>query len=200
MLSKQNLLSVVLVAGAMTFANPAYTEEEKSAPAKKEDKPTAEEQQKSPAEQYPDLSKTVNEYMAAWQKYEFDKMEPYENFAGGENLSGFHYMQTFDANFGLSEWKITRIQAQENDEFLVLVLVQHNPPKHVAQFVPKGKKVRSTLRQYWKKQGDGYVHLFHVEKQRLLGNMFKRPEGTLRPEAAPEDEQNKPEEAKSEGI
>jgi hypothetical protein len=124
-------------------------------------------------EQYAELKKTVGAYMAAWEKEEYDKMQPYESFEGGKELKAFHYIQSFTPDFGLSNWQVSKIKPEANDEYLVLVMVMHNPPKQIATRLPEGKKVRSTLRQYWKKQGDSYVHLFHIEKQRLLGPLFK---------------------------
>lgn len=73
-----------------------------------------------------------------------------------------------DADFKIHEWKITQMKPVDNGEYKVLVLVSHNVPKQVAAFVPPGKTVNSTLNQWWKKQGDKFVHLFHIERKRLM--------------------------------
>jgi hypothetical protein len=163
----------------MNFGLPARADTE-SAESNRE--PAASETP-DPAAQYPELVKNVRDYLAAWEKEDFETMRGYENWEGGEELKGFHYMQSFTPDFGLADWKVIKVEPQENDEFLVLVWARHNPPKQMAAFIDPGTKVRSTLRQYWKKQDDVYTHLFHLEKTRLFGHAFAP---SLKPQTPPD--------------
>ncbi|MCP4696556.1 MAG: hypothetical protein GY862_06875 [Gammaproteobacteria bacterium] len=142
----------------------------------------------------PDLEKAVGEYVTAWQKQDFEKMHTFENWQGGNKLPmGIKYLQNFDAGFQIRTWQITRVWEEKKDEYLVLVLISHTPTEKVRVYLPPGMTtVNSTLRQYWKKQGDQYTHLFHVEKQKLLGGPpppqrpIKPPYAVRPPERLPE--------------
>jgi len=123
------------------------------------------------SERYPELQKEVAAYMSAWVKGNYDEMYPFENWKTGEKLEKTPYIQTFDANFGLESWKITKIERQPEDEYLVLIVITHNPPKQIMAYLPKDKKIQSTLRQYWGQEGDKYSHLFYIEKERLMNPM-----------------------------
>jgi len=49
----------------------------------------------------------------------------------------------------------------------VLINVDHAPPPRIAAIVGN-KTIRSTLAQWWKKQGDRFVHLFHIERKNMM--------------------------------
>jgi len=123
----------------------------------------------------PVLESTVGKYMEAWQKQEFNTMRGYESWEGGEELNEVKYIQSFDSNFKIHSWKVTKVEKVENDEYQVLVLISHNPPKQVASMLPPGRTVNSTLIQWWKKQGDNFVHLLHLERKRLLQPSLPQP-------------------------
>ena len=194
---RMNILRMMALGVAITLGGPAYSEGDQPA-APPQESAALPQAKIAVAERYPELAKTVSAYMDAWQKEEFDKMQGFESFEGGEDLKGFHYMQTFDAQFGLSEWQLANVQELEDDRYLVLVMIKHNPPAHVRALIPQGQKVRSTLRQYWKKQGDTYVHLFHVEKEKLMGPMMKGPE--MPGAQPPKDGEKAPAEVKQDGV
>lgn len=116
----------------------------------------------------PVLEKTIANYVSAWKKQDFKTMHLLENWEGGEKLNEVKYIQSFNANFEIHDWKITKIELVENDEYKVLILISHNLPKHIMELVSDNKTVRSTLVQWWKKQDDKFVHLFNLERERLL--------------------------------
>ena len=125
----------------------------------------------------PLLEKTVAEYVTAWQKEDFKAMRPVENWEGGDALGETKYIQNFKADFKIETWKITKIEkAKGKDEYKVLVLISHNMPKHIVALVSKGKNtVNSTLVQWWKKEGDKFVHLFHIERDRIMSPFTSPP-------------------------
>lgn len=139
-------------------------------------KPAA--QEKSPATnklapgsvKNPELEAAVKGYIEAWQKKDFKTMRNYENWDEGTTLDEIGYIKALDTDFQIHTWKITQIkpEADTNNEFKVLVLIAHTPPKEVAAFIPAGQTVRSTLNQWWRKDGDKYVHLFNIERRNLL--------------------------------
>ncbi len=155
----------------------------------------AEDKKLAPSEQHaeethPALREAVNAYLTAWSEGKYRKMQEMENWEGGEPLEGLHYMRVFNPDFGLSDWEISSVEPQGKDEFLVLITAHHNPPPQVTKLMGgEKKKVRSVLRQYWRKDGDQYTHLFHIEQQRLMQpmtrNQAKLPE---KPATAPSDE------------
>ncbi len=118
----------------------------------------------------PELETAVKGYIEAWQKKDFKTMRNYENWDGGTTLDEIGYIKALDTDFKIHTWKITQTkpEADSNNEFKVLVLTTHSPPKEVAAFIPAGQTVRSTLNQWWRKDGDKYVHLFNIERRNLL--------------------------------
>jgi hypothetical protein len=126
-----------------------------------------------PSDKTVSLETIVANYMNAWQKQDFKTMRRYESWEGGAELGEVQYIQAFDAHFKIHNWKITKSEAVSNDEYKVLVLMDHNPPKQVAGFLPPDREsVRSTRIQWWKKQGDKFVHLYHIERQRFMQLFF----------------------------
>lgn len=115
------------------------------------------------------FKKTVEEYMQALQKQDYKATFRYEDWEGGPPSSLEDYQQTFSRDFKLKSWQITQAKSipEEKDRYLVLVLITHNPPKEIAAMIPQGMTVRSTLRQWWQKKGDKFVHLFNIEKKEL---------------------------------
>jgi len=113
------------------------------------------------------LKETVSKYMKAQKEQDFKAMRPFESWEGGEVLDDVKYIQSFRQNFQIDQLKITRMKKQINGEYKVLVWVTHNPPKEFAAYVPAGQTVRSTLVQWWKKQDGKFLHLFHIERERL---------------------------------
>ncbi|EDN67949.1 secreted protein [Beggiatoa sp. PS] len=155
--------SIASVADEATSVPPA-------APAKTEVPPA----KKTPPEMVL-LKETVAKYVIAWRNRDFKAMRLFENWEEGEELDDIKYIQSFNADFAIDEWKITRIAKGENDEYQVLVWITHNVPKDAPTFVPRNKKLRSTLVQWWKKQGGQFVHLFHIENKRLLDSLPPSP-------------------------
>jgi hypothetical protein len=131
--------------------------------------PTAETAPSQLLGKMPVLESTVGQYVSAWQKDDFKTMLRYENWEGGSELNEIAYIQSFDGGFHISEWKITKVEDLGNDQYKVLVLITHTPPSQVASLIPEGRMVRSTLVQFWKKQGEQFVHQYNVEKQELWG-------------------------------
>jgi hypothetical protein len=121
------------------------------------------------------LKKTVSQYVEAWHNRDFKAMRSFENWEEGEELDEIKYIQSFDADFVIHEWKITRVAKAKNDEYQVLVWITHNVSKDAPTFVPRNKKLRSTLVQWWKKAGDQFVHLFHIENNRLIESLPPSP-------------------------
>lgn len=122
----------------------------------------------------PALESTVANYVTAWQKDDFKAMRQYENWEGGSELNETGYIQAFDSNFHITEWKITKVEDLGDAQYKVLVLVTHTPPSQVASLLPAGKTVRSTLVQFWKKQGEQFVHQYNIEKQ-MLWDQYQQP-------------------------
>jgi len=120
----------------------------------------------------PVLETAIANYMKAWQAQDFKTMRRYESWEGGQELGEVQYIQSFNADFKIHDWKITQMKPVGEDEYKVLVLSSHNLPKQIAAFLPPDQTVRSTLIQWWKKTGDQFVHLFHIERQRLIQLAF----------------------------
>lgn len=115
------------------------------------------------------LKSVVAQYVTAWQKQDFDTMhQQFENWEGGEKLNMIKYIQSFDAKFQLQNWTITKIEPADNNEYKVLVLVSHSLPAKIAALVNRNQTVKSTMVQWWRKQGDKFVHLFHIEQERHM--------------------------------
>ena len=120
------------------------------------------------SEPIPNLETSVDNYMTAWQKQDFITMNQDESWEGGEELNNIQYIQSFESDFRIHNWKVTRMQEIDNDQYKVLILIRHTLPKQIAGFLPPGHTVRSTRLQWWKKQGDKFVHLYHIENQKLI--------------------------------
>ncbi|MDM8557706.1 hypothetical protein [Candidatus Parabeggiatoa sp. HSG14] len=124
------------------------------------------------------LKEMVSKYIETWHNKDFESMYSFENWEGGEELDDVNYFQKFKKDFNIHTWKITQatLEKGKTDEYKVLILITHNLPEHIATLVSKNKvkTVRSTLTQWWKKQGDKFVHLFHIERQRLM-KLFPAP-------------------------
>jgi len=125
---------------------------------------------KAELKSYPEMVKAIGTYMDAWQKQDFATMHSLENWKSANPLNLTQYIQSFDSDFRVHSWKVTKIAKEGVEgEHRVLVLITHNPPKQVAALIPAGKTVRSTLIQWWEQDKDKKVsHLFHVENRRLL--------------------------------
>lgn len=140
---------------------------------------------KADLKNYPEMVKAISTYMNAWQKQDFETMHSLENWKSAQPLSLVKYIQSFDSDFRVHSWKLTKIAKEgNNNEYRVLVLITHNPPKQVAALIPAGKTVRSTLIQWWEQDKDKKVsHLFHVENRRLLKpellNPLNKEEGAV---------------------
>ncbi len=168
MIKKKTLPIAVISVGlgmSLLFNNSIANEgalSEKAPPAVKKVVPS-----EKPSPDIALLKETVSKYMKAQKIQDFKAMRPFESWEGGEVLNEVDYIQSFRRHFQIEQLKITRMKKQVNGEYKVLVWITHNPPKEFAAYIPPGKTVRSTLVQWWKKQGDKFVHLFHIERERL---------------------------------
>lgn len=149
---------------------------------------------------YPALVATVGQYVEAWQKQNFKTMRSFENWAEGPEPNEIEYLRKFDPDFQMHEWKVTKVDPQkEEGVYRVLVLVSHNLPKQIASLIPNGgeKKVKSTISQLWKKQGDKFVHLFNIERAQTMQfatppNADTKPEPDVKPVVPAEKAVEKP--------
>lgn len=149
---------------------------------------------------YPALVASVSQYVEAWQKQDFKTMRGFESWVEGPELNEVEYIRKFDADFQMHEWKVTKVDPQkEEGVYRVLVLVSHNLPKQIASLIPNGgdKKVKSTISQLWKKQGDKFVHLFNIERAQTMQfatppNADTKPEPDVKPVAPAEKAVEKP--------
>jgi hypothetical protein len=151
-------------------AAPAVVEHEHATPKAEKTKPAAKLPEVEPA-----LKSAIDAYVKAWQAQDFKTMRGLESWEGGDEPSEIKYLQAFDADFHIYEWKITKLEPQADGQMKVLVLVSHNVNKQFAALAPDVKAVNSTLIQWWKKEGDKYVHLFNVERQNLMNMMPSMP-------------------------
>jgi len=130
----------------------------------------------SPVEKHPVLKNTIAGYMNAWLNEDFNTMYDHESWEGGKQLEKNNdYILSFRKDLKIHKWQITKVEPSDNDEYKVLVLISHNPPKRIMQFVKKGTTVNSTLTQWWKKQGDKFVHLLNIERERSLSLLRSPP-------------------------
>ncbi len=136
-------------------------------PAVKKDVPSEKVPSEKPSPDIALLKETVSKYMQAQKIQDFKAMRPFESWEGGKVLDDVKYIQSFRRHFQIDQLKITRMQKQANGEYKVLVWITHNPPKEFSAYIPPGKTVRSTLVQWWKKQDGKFLHLFHIERERL---------------------------------
>lgn len=125
-----------------------------------------------PSGQTLSLETTVDNYMNAWKNQDFKTMRSHENWDGGKELGEVQYIQSFNPDFRVNDWEISRMIPIDNDEYQVTMLIRHTPPKPVAAFFPAGRMVNTTRPQWWKKQGDKFVHLFHIERQKFFKILF----------------------------
>ncbi|MEZ5671621.1 MAG: hypothetical protein R3E08_04245 [Thiotrichaceae bacterium] len=123
----------------------------------------------------PALKNAIDTYIKAWQAQDFKTLRSLESWEGGDEVSDLKYLQAFDADFHIYEWKITKLEPQADGQVKVLVLVSHNVNKQFATLAPDIKSVNSTLMQWWKKEGEKYVHLFNIERQNLMNMMPSLP-------------------------
>ncbi|MEK7990398.1 MAG: hypothetical protein VSS52_005280, partial [Thiotrichaceae bacterium] len=123
-------------------------------------------------DQYFDLEEAVGNYMSLWSKQDIRAMYKLENWEGGEELDEISYIQEFKKDLEIYDWRVSLVQQEGGGVHKVLIVIKHNPPKHVRAFVAKGIKLSSTLSQWWKKDGDKYAHLYNVEQQRLGTDTF----------------------------
>ncbi len=114
----------------------------------------------------PALLAAVDTYMKTWQAKDYNAMHGLENWEGGDAMAAVDYVATYDPYFEIYQWTVTRAAPQEDGTLKLLVLTTHNPPKQVMQYLPAGKKVNTTLLQWWKKTAEGYQHLYHIEKRK----------------------------------
>ncbi|HIE02568.1 MAG TPA: hypothetical protein EYP59_20160 [Thiotrichaceae bacterium] len=116
------------------------------------------------------LKDTVGEYITAWQDEDFKTLRGFESWEGclkGE-LNEVDYIQSFKDKSRFQKWQITKVINEQNNQYKVLILVSSDalPPRIAA--IVGNKTIKSTLPQWWKKQGDRFVHLFHIERKNLL--------------------------------
>ncbi|MDM8557707.1 hypothetical protein [Candidatus Parabeggiatoa sp. HSG14] len=130
------------------------------------------------------LIETVGKYMEAWHNKDFEAMRFFESWEGGKELGRVEYIQSFAASFKVHTWKVTKIGTLGVDKYQLLVLITHSVPADIAGLVPMGKTVRSTLLQWWKKEGDKFVHLYNIEKQELM-KAFPEPPPMQSPVSPP---------------
>jgi hypothetical protein len=148
---------------------PATAEIELTPPQKESDSATTSSGNSIQDQTIEKLKSVVAQYVTAWQKQDFETMHrQFENWEGGEKLNMIKYIQSFDAKFQLQNWTITKIEPADNNEYKVLVLVSHSLPAKIAALVNRNQTVKSTMVQWWRKEGDKFVHLFHIEQERHM--------------------------------
>lgn len=119
------------------------------------------------ADEHTELKDAVGKYMSLWSKRDLKAMYELENWQGGDKLGEIDYVQAFNKDFSIYEWKITKVELEDDGSYKVLVWLTHNPPKHVLTYVKPDVKLRSTFVQWWKQEEGKYVHLFNIERDRL---------------------------------
>ncbi|MFK5969018.1 MAG: hypothetical protein QM487_02705 [Candidatus Marithrix sp.] len=130
----------------------------------------------SPVEKHPALKNTIAGYMDAWKKQDFDTMYAYESWESGKQLKkGRDYLMSFRKDLQIHTWKVTKVKPLDNNEYKVLVLISHNPPKRMMKFIKEGTTVNSTLNQWWKEQDGKFVHLLNLERERNLDLLRSPP-------------------------
>jgi len=170
---------------------PAITEHESTAPKAEKAKPAVTLPEVEPA-----LKSAIDTYVKAWQDQDFKTLRSLENWEGGDEPSELKYLQAFDADFRIFDWKITRLEPQADGQMKVLVWISHNVNKQFAALAPDVKSVNSTLIQWWKKEGEKYVHLFNIERQNLMKMMPQVPPSADKKETEGKTEPPKAEEPK----
>ncbi len=176
---------------------PAITEHqhdhEQAAPKAEKSKPAVGLPEVEPA-----LKSAIDGYVKAWQDQDFKTMRSLESWEGGDEPSEVKYLQAFDADFHIFEWKITRLEPQADGQMKVLVWISHNVNKQFAALAPNVKSVNSTLIQWWKKDGEKYVHLFNIERQNLMQMMPQMPPSADKNKGTDDKTEPKAEEPKKE--
>ncbi len=190
-------LSVVITGLCLSLSLPSFADEVEKKPAPATGEQTAPRLTEKPkqVQTLPEveaaLQTAIDGYVKAWQAQDFKTLRNMESWEGGEEPSELRYLQAFDADFQIYEWKITRVEPQENGQIKILVWIKHNVNKQFAALAPDVKSVNSTLIQWWKKEGDKYVHLFNIERQNLMNMMPTLP--TTPPTIDKEEGDKKPE-------
>lgn len=192
-------LSVVIAGLCLSLSLPCLADEAEKKPAPATGEQLAPRLTEKPKqvqtlpEVEPALKTAIETYIKAWQDQDFKMLRSLESWEGGDEPSELRYLQAFDADFQIYEWKITRLEPQENGQIKLLVWIKHNVNKQFAALAPDVKSVNSTLIQWWKKEGEKYVHLFNIERQNLMNMMPSLPpasdkaEGDKKPESKPEE-------------
>jgi hypothetical protein len=123
------------------------------------------------------LKETVSKYFTAWAQKDFKTMRSLEDWTGDKELNEVEYIQSFRKDFKVYTWKITKVSSLPANRYLALVLITHNPPQNILAHLPTGKtiSVRSTLPKLWEKKGDKFVHLFHIEHQKMMAAFPDEP-------------------------
>lgn len=190
-------LSVVITGLCLSLSLPSLADEAEKKPAPATGEQHAPRSTEKPKQIHtlpevePALKTAVDTYVKAWQDQDFKTMRSLESWEGGEEPSELRYLQAFDADFQIYEWKITRLEPQKNGQIKMLVWIKHNVNKQFSALAPDIKSVNSTLIQWWKKEGDKYVHLFNIERQNLMNMMPALPPAP--PAIDKEDGDKKPE-------
>jgi hypothetical protein len=171
-------LSVVISIGLGMgfFLNPSFASQEhqhQPTPSTKIEVPLERPAVTLPGIESPEikrLKETVGKYFTAWTQKDFKTMHSLEDWTGGEKFNYVDYLQSFSVDFTIHTWEITKISSEPDNRYQVLVWITHNPPQNILAHLPKGKTitVRSTLPKLWEKKGDKFVHLFHIEHQKMM--------------------------------
>jgi hypothetical protein len=118
------------------------------------------------------LKDTVGKYITAWQAKDYKTLIGFESWEGcalGElnEEEKYEKYKSFKRGITFQNWKITKVIDESNDQYKVLILISRNtlPPRIAA--IVGNKSIKSTLPQSWKKQGDRFVHLFHIERKKM---------------------------------
>ncbi len=155
------------------LSNPCIADDEATPPPEQTPPQTA--PKPAPPKPAPTVSieTVINQYFGAWRDHDFKKMKTYENWEGGKELNDVQYIQAFNSRFKVHDWKISQVIPLDNNEYKILISVDHTPPKKIMVSLPPWQKTaRSTLYQWWKKQDNTFVHLFHIERERIVKELF----------------------------
>lgn len=114
------------------------------------------------------LLQSVNAYMEAWQKKDYSAMYKMETIDEKTKVDLPIYIGSFDPNFTMDSWKVTKSEKETNGEYRILIIIKHKPPMRLAAMLPKGKLVSSTLIHWWKKDKKNYLHVYDASKMRLF--------------------------------
>lgn len=163
--------------GFSLLFNPCVADEATPTAAETMPQPAIQQETVEPEEPSPNeeaeialLKDTVGKYMTARQKQDFKTLRGFESWEGckiGE-LEEVEYLQSFKDKVKFKDWKITKVINEQENQYKVLILVSRDglPPRIAA--IVGNKTIKSTLVQWWKKQGDRFVHLFHIERKNMM--------------------------------